>query len=178
MEMYPLYQAGAFGNKMLNWSSLAAYFDSGYRDKRVVLRYKGAAGGGWTAYNLTHDEVFPTVETWVQEGANISKIVVSEFVPDELITLQGEVQRSTGYLDLRYSTAQLPMRKALETAQVHTTGICANALLRRFLDPDSFDLLWELLDRYDGAAIEFSSFSQDVGDVPGRNTIFWEVRHY
>jgi hypothetical protein len=70
------------------------------------------------------------------------------------------------------------MRTALSLENRHAENSVAVAILRHFLDGSSYDDLVDLLDLYDGAAIEFSVCDRPVGDLDHRNTIFWEVRHY
>lgn len=176
-EMYALYHSGKFGNKLLTWNSLDDYKRSGFA-RPVVLRYKGKAGGGWVAYEVSHDEVDTIVASWLREGAQRDLIAVNESAPDHELLLQGEVMRSTDHLSLRYSIAKLPMRKALAECQKHARGIEANMILRSAMDAASWDDLNSLLDEYDGAVVEFSTWARDVGVIPRRNTVFWEVRHY
>jgi hypothetical protein len=175
--MYALYEAGRFGNKLQTWPDLATF----YRDKvekRVVMRYKGPAGGGWVAYELEPDQVRPTACKWEHEGANLALVALNESAPDDRLLIQGEVMLSTAHLSLRYSREKAPMRKALASAPLHAEGLLATELLRYFLDPSSLEDLRMLLDTYEDAVVEFSTWSADVGELPHRNTVFWEVRNY
>ena len=85
--------------------------------------------------------------------------------------------RSTSYISIRYSTLPLPMRKALETKQYHENGIIALNTLKRNLDATSYDNIWRLLDLYEDAVIEFSTWDCVVGHLKN-NTVIWEVRNY
>ena len=176
-EMYALYEAGEFGNKLETWPSLDAFYASNVA-KRVVMRYKGRAGGAWAAYDLAPSDVPAEAARWKAEGADLSLVTLNESAPDDLLLIQGEVMRSIDYLDLRYSRSKLPMRDALAKDQHHTDGAVAVALLRRYLDPSSYEDLWMLLDRYPDAVVEFSTWNTLVGTSPHRNTVFWEVRDY
>lgn len=46
------------------------------------------------------------------------------------------------------------------------------------MDPSSQQDLDDLLDLYPDATIEFTCYDIDLGVIPNRNTIFWEVRNY
>ena len=56
--------------------------------------------------------------------------------------------------------------------------VATRVLLNRFMDPSSRDDLDVLLEQYPEAAVEFACFSVNVGTIPRRNTVFWEVRNY
>jgi len=176
-EMYELYEAGRFGNKLETWPSLEAF----YRDhvtKNVVMRYMGKAGGGWIQYDLPSCRVRQVADEWAREGADTALIALNESAPDHLLLVQGEVARSTSYLSLRYSTAKMPMRRALTNHPAHAEGLTALLTLRRSMDPSSFDDLMDLLDAYEDAVVEFSTWEAEVGIFRNRNTVFWEVRNY
>lgn len=176
-EMYPLYEAGKFGNKLESWSSVDEYLSSG-SPKSVGLRYKGQTGGLWFQSYLKPTEVRAVADRWLTEGAKESLIVVSEAAPDEYIIAQGEVCRYLWGLELRYSTVKTAMRKALATEQHHARGLRAKMLLESWMSPGSLNDLNELLDTYPDAVIEFSTFSIELGSCPHRNTLIWEVRNY
>ncbi len=54
----------------------------------------------------------------------------------------------------------------------------ARALLRSVLNPNSYDDLGELLDRYPGHVVELSALEVCYGTCENRNAIVWEVRAY
>ncbi|HEY3780911.1 MAG TPA: hypothetical protein VGL56_07505 [Fimbriimonadaceae bacterium] len=175
--MYELYIRGRFGNSLAVWPDLDSYFTSPF-SRNVVLRYKGKAGGAWVAYEVQRKDVADMAKKWVNEGADPCLITLNESAPDDKLMVQGEVMRSTNYLSLRYSFFRGPMRVALAKSQEHAEGLKALAILEHYVDPSSLDDLWDLLDVFDGAVVEFSTWSIDVGVVPHRNTVIWEVRHY
>lgn len=175
-EMYQHYHAGKFGNKLLAWPTLEAYRASGYAAP-IVLRYSGESGGAWCEYNVPKERVDDVVARWVSEGADAAKITPNESANDSALIVQGEVMRSTEYYSLRYSTVPKPMRLALAECQHHVGGLQARLLLESTLDAPSMDDLRRLLDEYDGAVVEFSTWAHPVG-IYCRNTVFWEVRHY
>lgn len=175
--MYELYHRGAFGNRLLTWRTLDDYLNSDYT-KHVVLRYSGDTGGKFCEYGLTKDQVILTVEKWLTEGADRSKITVNELADDSLLILQGETYRTPLGLYVRYTTVPKPMRLALAEEQDHVFGLKAKLLLESKVDPQSLAEIYELLDTYPDHALEFSTWSIDVGDCYRRNTVIWEVRKY
>lgn len=174
-DMYALYDKGRFGNRLKCWPDLDSFYMSDYSGP-VVMRYKGC-GGQWCEYGVLPHDVPCVVKRWVSEGASERLIVINELADDNLLIIQGEVWRSPTGLHVRYTTEPMPMRKALAKSQHHATGVNAHMVLG-LMDPQSRSELDELLDDFDGAVIEFSVWSKDVGDCPRRNTVFWEVRHY
>jgi len=179
-DMYKLYEQGAFGNKLRTWPTTDDLLASDYSGS-VTLRYKGkAGGGGWCAYDLALDQVTPTIEQWVSEGADPKLITANESAPDERLVVQGDVGRNPaggGGLVFRYSRDRVKMRTAMETA-THAYGAEAVVLLDSYLSPDSLADVKELLELFPDAIVEFSAYEMNVGDKPGRNAVIWEVRNY
>ncbi len=60
----------------------------------------------------------------------------------------------------------------------HCGYLQTKVLLDRYMDPASRDDVDALLERYPDATIEFTCFTVNVGNIPGRNTMMWEVRNY
>lgn len=166
-RFFRLWQQGLLGNRPRTWPDAATLERSGYRGT-VTLR--SAPGAHGTArHNVPVEEALRTAPP----GTSFN-----EPVPDHLLVLQGEVMRSTRGLELTYSTERgTPMREAMRRSQ-KATGATALVLLRRHLWPSSLEDLYELLDLYPDAVIEFSAFEVHVGDQPHRNTLIWEVRNY
>ena len=57
-------------------------------------------------------------------------------------------------------------------------GTAADALLRQYLNENSYDDLMNLLDFYPDHVVELSALDHCFGTVPGRNAVVWEVRRY
>ena len=103
----------------------------------------------------------------------------SEYLPIELITIQGELYQSERHLTFFYTHIREQMRFAFTRGQnYHAYGLHALGLLKTYLSPASYDDIQELVDLYPGHVIEFTCCSKDVGDCRGRNAIIWEVRNY
>jgi hypothetical protein len=70
------------------------------------------------------------------------------------------------------------MRDALRLDGRQVYGLAAAHLIQRYLDQNSQEWLWHLLDSYPGHVVEFSVYDKCWGTVPGYNSVFWEVRQY
>jgi hypothetical protein len=179
-QMHMLYQTGRFGNKLRSWNHMHHFTLQVPADTtdRFCLRYRGDNPGRWSAYNLSRDDVFVAAEKWRTEGANPLLIAVNEVAPDDQLLIQGEIARSIRHYDLMYSTKPGLRMNEIRLDPSYASGRTAVALLKRYLDPASYDDLQLLLDTYEDAVVEFSTYAVDLGDIPRRNTVFWEVRNY
>lgn len=195
-QFFELWEAGVLGNRTRLWRDPSVAFDWGEQESRrrmgftvradgygmqraeveIGFRQIGKTGGGkWE--KVPWQRVFETAQQWQREGR---KFIMDDGAPDWCRRLQGEICRTyrglEGYLD---TVSQLPMRPAMAAGHMrHCTASVVIALLDRFMDPNSRDDLEALLELYPDATIEFSTFGIDVGVIPNRNTIFWEVRDY
>jgi Mg2+ and Co2+ transporter CorA len=135
----------------------------------------------------------------------IYRILISE-VPDHLrepdigvvfipshsnkhITFQGEYSENCEFsargsaAELRYTFVKKPMLVAFEEESLRATGLKARLLLRHYMDSNSLEMLYELIDRHTDFSntlvptVEFQCYDIAVG-IFGWNTIFWEVRNY
>lgn len=175
-EMYPLYERGAFGNKLRTWPNVDALLADGYAGT-VSLRYSGAGGGGWAAYEVALEDVRATVDGWVSEGADAALVKVNESAPDANLVVQGEVSRTPYGFVFRHCSAKVKMRDAMRLAE-HAYDLEARLLLRHYLTPSSYEDVMDLLDIYGGSVVELSAYSHTLGDCRGRNAVIWEVRNY
>lgn len=174
-QMYECLLAGKFGNFVRAWNSLADVEASGYRG-HVSLRSKEVSNPV-RLYHVPFADLRQTVET-LPESQRLSGLVFSESPPDEKRTIQGELMRNhKGYV-LTYSYVPKPMRLAFADQCLTATGLEAKMLLEHHLTPTDYDELQLLLDLYEDHVIEFSAFSVNVGVLPRRNCVIWEVRLY
>ena len=174
-ENYVLYQSGFYGNKIRTWETLEALRDSGYRQP-VVLRYK-QTGSPFCAYDVPQREIDTLLEEWERRGARRELVTFNESAPDDYLILQGEVMRCTSHYTLHYATVPGKMREAMKHAR-SVYGLEALGLLRWALTPSSYEDLQAIFDLFPQAIVEFSAYRIDVGCIPGRNTLIWEVREY
>ena len=174
-EFFRLWEAGVLGNKLRTWRDPQAAQSSGV--PLVGFRQVGIAGGG--AFEMTpNDQILAVASRWQSLER---PFIVCEAAPDHLGTIQGEVCRTYRGLEgyLAFITNGQRMRDSMrEGALRPVRGVQVLDLLARYMDPSSRDDVDALLDLYPDATIEFTCYRQDVGCLPARNTIFWEVRDY
>lgn len=188
-DMYSKLLAGTFGNRQVIYSVGAArhwfpYQESHYKPfcspyPLWALRYKKPGFRQWSCYDLTPENVWPTYCDWVAEGADPKMFNLTPMMPDDKIVVQGEIARSEKYgWIFRVSHMNRPMNVAFGTDQQHHKGPAYWLYLKQIMDPSSYDDLQELFDTFPDSIVEFSTYSINVGDCPGRNTLIWEVRNY
>ena len=176
-QFYDLWQQGLLGNRPRAWPTLEALGKSGYTGP-VTLRYRGPAGGGVATTHVPARSVPAKVAEWKSSGVDPTKLTFHESMPDEKLLLQGEVTRSVGGLDLMFSTEPgQSMRDAMRQART-ASGLAARLILDAFLDANSRDDIEALLELYPDSVVEFGAYARDVGVLPRRNTVIWEVRDY
>ena len=142
------------------------------------MRYRGRAGGGRAVTHIPADAVTAKIREWAEEGIDPELITFHESMPDESLQIQGEVARDVGGLNLSYSVERRQaMREAMEHPSL-ASGLSARLILEYFLDANSREDIDMLLDLYPDAVIEFGTYERDVGLLPRRNTVIWEVRNY
>ncbi len=165
-RMYEMYLAGEFGNRLRAYDNLADYNRDAEDLGRVAMRFTGPARR--MIKNLDRAQV----NLQFVQGVNI----ISEFAPDQRLTLHGEVMRDHRGLVLYYSTVRgYRMRDGLSAFGQTLTGLSAKMMLQRHLDSASYLWLEELMQRWPGCIVEFSSYDMLVGDRMN-NTLWWEVR--
>ncbi|MDD5700087.1 MAG: hypothetical protein PHH00_02755 [Candidatus Nanoarchaeia archaeon] len=182
-EFYELYDLGLFGNKALAWDSYDELIQSGFRGE-VCIRGRGISRKE-ARYNIPLSRVRQEIESLIQKGYPEERLRFNQSMPDYALLIQGEVVRHVrhppdyaGALELTYTTVQKPMNEALREEMKFAGGIVAQIILQEKLDESSFADLWVLLELYPDAVVEFSTYAVKVGDIPNRNTVFWEVRNY
>lgn len=173
--MYDLLQRGRLGNTLRMWDTLSGAMAS---DCELFGIRSRAVGG--PCRTMIQRDLFFLDAMWFMCYNNIpeSALIFSESPAHNRSTLQGELCLSERHYELTYTLVPLPTREAMATSQNYATGLAALHLLKRYMDPASLGDVSDLLDTYDDAVVEFSCFDYDLGRLPHRNTIIWEVRNY
>ena len=171
--MYDLLIRGAFGNRLRMWTTDQAYLDSGF-DGLVGIR---CIGSGLPC------RYYQPMSTAVQQANELRElyscdVVYNEMSPDEKITIQGELSDGQDYYAVEYSTKKAHMRGALALERISVASRSMPAIIRRHFSERSLEDLYLILDQFPGCVVEFTAFNTYIGDLPGRNVIVWEVRHY
>jgi hypothetical protein len=178
-QMYDLMGRGAFGNRLKTWSP-CEWLES-CAPVPVGLRTMHLPGvqlpGYATQFSRTPD-VADTILSWLDLGVSESNIVLTEGPPDDKLIFQGELTRDVRGLHFRYSTQKnISLRHAMPNAKT-ADGLTALMMLQGAMTPGSYDDLMAVMDTWPDHVIEVSVWSVDVGDIPNRNAIIWEVRSY
>lgn len=173
-EFYRLWKAGVLGNRPATFNTAAEAYASGCGI--VGIREIGAAGGG--KFEIAQRaEIHEKLQQWDAEGRRYS---LDGGVRNELVTLQAEVCRSfTGLGGIAAVRSGVNVRAAMAAGLFKpVTAVTIRALMTQFMDASSREDVDALLDLYPDATVEFACFSVNVGVIPNRNTLIWEVRDY
>ena len=181
-DMYDALKSGRFGNRqvILPISETLEWFQdpSTSRYPLYAIRYMIPNHKEWMAYDIVPEMVWPTICDWEAEGAKGELMNVTPMMPDDLIVVQGEAMRSAQHgWSFTLSYEKRPMRMSLGNSALHAGPIYLS-VLRGLMTPSSYDDFETLFETYPDSVVEFSVYSRNVGTLPYRNTIIWEVRNY
>jgi hypothetical protein len=177
-EYYEMYDLGLFGNRARVWESYEEILKSDWRGD-VCIRGKGnGIPRQFAKYDVPFEKVREEIDFLDKIGYPEKVLTFNQSMPNSFLSIQGEVIDYVGGLELTYTLVQKPMNLGLKERTQHARGLKANLILRSRMDPSSFADLQTLLEIYPESAIEFSTYEVSVGDISGRNTVFWEVRNY
>lgn len=167
---------GILGNQMPSWPDVESAKAAGHRGT-VMIRYK-APNSPFMRADVPLDDADRVMAGLVGEGADRRLMYLTWMSPSVGRRINAEVWRGPGGLYLNYSTAQTHVRAALEGSGKHAEGTAARLILEWACCPNSLDDIEALLELYPDAVIELTAFDREIGDIPGRNTVIWEVRNY
>lgn len=175
-EMYRLLQSGRLGNTVPSWN-LGDIPESEWPSGHVGIRSKRPLG--FFVKTITLREL----KQYKQVSQPPDNDLVYYFAPPEqYATINGEIAWGSDYPEmvLRYNTTQpLTNRTAMRSSNaIEVTGLRARMVLAHFVWERDLEALYDLLDTYVNAVVEFTSYSVPYGTIPGCNTIIWEVRNY
>jgi hypothetical protein len=183
VEMYDRLSAGEFGNTIPQFLSVADWQASPDSSRFSLWGVRSARHSMHPdcRLNCPAAEVAEYAERHFPDGPNISMMV------DNVATI-------TAWLEIVESDTGLVV-EGIEWPAVDQgwtwrnsmrdpirrqawSGASAKAVLRRHLNPNSLDDLWEVLDRWPGHVVELSALDCCFGTTRGRNAVVWEVRDY
>lgn len=176
-RFYSFYEQNFPVNKALTWSSYKELSKSGWRDG-VCMRSRQGVDRKRVDFDIPYEKVKEKIKEWKAEGFREENIAFNQSMPNPHIRIQGEVREVNGIFHLRYSTVQKPMNLALAKEDLKTKDLQARMILRGNMDESSYADLEALLETFPMAVIEFGTYEVPVGNIPGRNTVFWEIRNY
>jgi|GEM_PF-6946801 len=171
-EFFEKWKQGLLGNATrLWWDPNEAWASDA---KEFGFREHRAGGGTWE--RVPRDSFWETVTIWRIAGRTFT---MDDVCPDEHQTIQGEICRTFRGLEGYIGASHLPMRKAMAAGILrHRSSLETLVLINEFMDPSSRDDVDAFFELFPDATIEFTCFSVNVGNIPNRNTLFWEVRNY
>jgi hypothetical protein len=176
-QMYGLLLSGAFGNTIRAWT-YDEWLRESNKPSHAGFRYCSHKLHGPCLTGLYIGQLEIALESYEKAGWPKRDAIIGEELPNHRRIFQGEVCISERGYDLTYTTQALPMRPAMAQEQLYADGISALVLMRRFIDPQSLSEIVDLSAEHDNAVVEFTTCSIDVGMIPHRNTVIWEVRNY
>jgi len=173
-QMYQMMAVGAFGNVMPTWLTLDAALAS---DAPFLGVRSLTVNDPVRLYWIRREDLREKMESAGILGRQDLIFSSTDYGMEADRIIQGEVTRGPWGLYFRHSFAPAPMRVAFEQDNRHATGLEAEMLLRRHVDPHGVDWLMELLHEYENPVVEFTTYRNPVGTLH-QQTLIWEVRHY
>lgn len=173
-QFFQLSRQGLLGNTLRSWTDVRDTYRCGVA--YFGLRQIAAGGGGDHVIVAACDLPF-MADHWTARG---KRFIIEEAAPDEDVQLQGEIGRTYhGWIGRLGVQTKSRMRDAADRGLLKDLfGLKVVTLLEHFVDPSSLDDMRDLLDQYPDAIIEFASYPYNLGKIPRRNTLIWEVRNY
>lgn len=179
-QNYKLLRSGEFGNTFDTFLNIKDAIKSKYNS--FGLRYSDRSANGNNFFALCkRDELLKTYNDFIKCGANPKSIIFSASDNDDKskILIQGEVGIINEEFELAYSTIKgITNREASNRGYKRCTGLTAMKMLQYYLWPSDYEWLIDLIYKYPNHIIEFSTFDAELGNIPHRNTVIWEVRKY
>lgn len=164
---------GRLGNYVETWDSVPKAIVAGafVNDGTVMIRSMVPNGP-----NKANLEAGSALEFQYELFCKGVEFVVQPMLNDQWRTVQGELIYEPD-LKMWWSTMKRPMRQALREEPRWSNGAETMSVLAHYMDASSFADVFEIMDKYPNAVVEFGCFDRGVG-VLRRNTIIWEVREY
>jgi len=163
-----LWRLGCFGNKLRTWSTPDEVPDHYKTGNLLSMRHNKPQGK--FLYRLWWEDIR---RLWTPD------YYIMESIDDTNRIVQGELYTTVRGWEFWYSFKQGPLGTVTRSSALKLMfGFQVQLYLQQIMYPLSYENLQELINQYPNAIIELSIFNQAVGDTPGNNTIFWEVREY
>lgn len=167
---------GLLGNRMPSWDTPADAIAAGHRGD-VMIRSK-TPNSPFMRADVPVGEASRVMDSLVEQGADRDALYLTWMSPSVGRRINAEVWRGPDGLYLNYSTAQTHLRDGLDKSGKHAERSAARAVLEWACCPNSLADIDALLELYPDAVLEITAFDRQIGDLPGRNTVIWEVRDY
>ncbi len=173
-QMYAALAAGEFGNTIGQYFSVEEWEQSDDSRRYQQWGVRSLTVGGPCRLFCPSAEVARTAKDF-NCPFNISCMV--DVVAT--VTLWADVYDSASGLTvcgIEYPEKGGSWRKLMPVYAREWRGTAARMMLRKNLNPNSYDDLEEVFRRYPGHVIELSALDICMGVVPHRNAVIWECR--
>lgn len=179
-EFYRLWLAGCLGNRLRVWRTLEEWRAEDRSGTPVTLRVAHPSGGGsYCTYDLRPNAVDLAYLNLRTYGIAADRIFIHEGAPDHKQTIQGEVCRLADGWHGYIGRSGTRMRYAMAAGHLRPVrGLAVKDALDRYMNENARDDLEAILDLYPDATVEFTCYSRELGILPRRNAVIWEVRNY
>ena len=176
LTMYARLAAGAFGNSIPQFFSVAQWRASGDADRYPFWGVRTLTPGGPCRLNCPREDVEETVARFAPHPPNISVMVSSV----GQVTLMADIWDSPAgvVVEGHEYPPRVPDWRQMMKVRNRWEGVAARVLLRKHLNPNSLADLWDVFDAYPGHVLELSALDVCFGTRGGRNAVVWEVRNY
>lgn len=158
---------GLFGNAPRQWDT-PAEVERDVGQLPIVVRPRNAGGRCW--YDVG-------IREWAALGHDPRGYYFNEPSDPRTVTLNAEITRRFGEVQMTYATTPQHMRPALRDAPQHASGLRALSIMRELACDQGRVVIEELMDLYPDHVVEFTCFSSPYGTL-GWRTVVWEVRSY
>jgi hypothetical protein len=178
-QMYDLLAAGRLGNTTQQWFDLDVWQSSPEADRFKWWGVRTLTPGGPCRLNCPNHEVAATALKFMDAGHRCNISIMLDRVCR--VTLWCDIWDSpTGLVvyGIEHPPEGGSWRALMPTQGKHWTGTAARMLLKRHLNPNSLDDVFELFERWPGHVLELSACDRPMGVLPDRNAIHWEMRLY
>ena len=176
-DCYELYQKGFFGNKPITWNSIEEIVQSKWQEG-ICIRGIKKIGRTKVKYDLSLEEAKNYVNLLKEGGILEKDLTFNQSLPNNELTIQGEFMRSEKSYSLLYTEVKEPMNLALKKESKWVEGVTALTIIKEKFSPSSYEDLQTIFDLFPDSIIEFSTYRINLGSLPNRNTLIWEVRNY
>lgn len=175
-QMYALLRNNQLGNTLASYVTLTEWERSEEYSKYDYWGIRSLIPNGQFHANVYWAEVEEICEKLAPGSFNISIMID----PICTVTAWMNIIQSP---DLTVSIMEYPPKggnwsRLMPYHAIDYTGLRALQLLKKHLNSNSFDDLFELLDRYPEHVVELSATDVCLGTLSHRNAITWEVRKY
>lgn len=167
-------QAGRLGNYLRIYDKLYQAAASGHY---VTIRSRVPQSSHFTPV-VEPFRVYGAIGNLFRNGAKVSSLYCQQIPPPDLNrVIQFEARLSERGIDLCYELDTTSPLRGIRDRGTWAFGLEAQAILRTYLSPTSYDDLQAMFELHPTSTVEASEFILPVGEFH-RQLLFWEVRDF